>query len=356
MSYKRFDPEDVVLSTNLVSTPVWTGNVMTLNHEHMMLSSMQQNSLSGNYYLDVYKYTNMDSYSGSGLPSIGDEDISGSYVDETLEKEVQFSIAYGDRDGFGSLPYNSNVPGYSNSRTVFGQYRTLVLGDEESEFYLKGDNAGYSNNFFAITIDRARYKEKLMLNSIELEIDQTRDGRDNLVLVDNSSLGGTVRYVDSGRLYKMIRSGSEASETVDEYGFFLPDTGIIILDADKLLSGSNAPVLRWSGSSSGNSSVNPNEELYKRIVRFKVQSEETVSSNFIFVRARNAEFNYSTNPSNVVGSGELRHNVMINQPQTFITSVGLYNDTNDLLAVAKLSRPLIKDFTKEAIIRIKLDY
>ena len=47
---------------------------------------------------------------------------------------------------------------------------------------------------------------------------------------------------------------------------------------------------------------------------------------------------------------------MINSPQAFITTVGLYNDNNDLLAVAKLSRPLLKDFTKETLVRIKLDY
>ena len=47
---------------------------------------------------------------------------------------------------------------------------------------------------------------------------------------------------------------------------------------------------------------------------------------------------------------------MINSPQAYITTVRLYNDNNDLLAVAKLSRPLLKDFTKEALLRIKLDY
>ena len=46
----------------------------------------------------------------------------------------------------------------------------------------------------------------------------------------------------------------------------------------------------------------------------------------------------------------------INNPQVYITTVGLYNDTNELLAVAKLSRPLLKDFTKEALIRVKLDF
>ena len=46
----------------------------------------------------------------------------------------------------------------------------------------------------------------------------------------------------------------------------------------------------------------------------------------------------------------------INSPQTFITTVGLYNDNNELLAVAKLSKPLKKDFTKEMLLRVKLDF
>ena len=47
---------------------------------------------------------------------------------------------------------------------------------------------------------------------------------------------------------------------------------------------------------------------------------------------------------------------MIDSPQSYVTSVGLYNDNNDLIAISKLSSPLLKDFTKEALIRIKLDY
>ena len=90
---------------------------------------------------------------------------------------------------------------------------------------------------------------------------------------------------------------------------------------------------------------------------FSLNSQETISSDYIFVRARNAEFNYSENPSFISGSnGEVTFNSFINNPQTFQTTIGLYNDNNELLAVAKLSRPLLKDFTKEALVRVKLDF
>ena len=77
----------------------------------------------------------------------------------------------------------------------------------------------------------------------------------------------------------------------------------------------------------------------------------------MFVRSRNSEFNYTENPSFISGSsGEVIYTYFINNPQTYPTTVGLYNDSNDLLAVAKLSKPIQKDFTKEALIRVKLDF
>jgi hypothetical protein len=77
----------------------------------------------------------------------------------------------------------------------------------------------------------------------------------------------------------------------------------------------------------------------------------------VFCRPRSSQYNYSENPSFISGStGEVLYPLFINSPTTYITTVGLYNDTNELLAVAKLSKPLQKDFTKEALIRVKLDF
>jgi hypothetical protein len=89
---------------------------------------------------------------------------------------------------------------------------------------------------------------------------------------------------------------------------------------------------------------------------FQLNSQETISSDYVFVRIKNQDYNYTTNPSFITGSGTLIYSNFINSPQTFPTTVGLYNDNNELLAVAKMSKPLTKDFTKEALVRVKLDW
>ena len=80
-------------------------------------------------------------------------------------------------------------------------------------------------------------------------------------------------------------------------------------------------------------------------------------SNYVFVDTKASEFNYSENPTFISGStGEIIYDLFINNPEVYITTVGLYNDSNDLLAVAKLSRPLLNNFKTAAKVRIKLDF
>ena len=90
---------------------------------------------------------------------------------------------------------------------------------------------------------------------------------------------------------------------------------------------------------------------------FQARSAEIVSSNHYFLRLNNREFNYSNNPTFASGSeGQLSNADFENDPKVYVTTVGLYNDMNELLAVAKLSRPLEKSFSKEALLRVRLDF
>ena len=90
---------------------------------------------------------------------------------------------------------------------------------------------------------------------------------------------------------------------------------------------------------------------------FVARNSEKVTSTHYFVRVKNAEYNFSNNPSYVTGSvGQLAQTTFVNDPKTYITTVGLYNDNHELLAVAKLSKPLLKSFQRESLIRVKLDF
>jgi hypothetical protein len=90
---------------------------------------------------------------------------------------------------------------------------------------------------------------------------------------------------------------------------------------------------------------------------FLARNSEKITSTHYFVRIKNAEYNFSNNPSYVTGSvGQISQTTFIGDPKTYITTVGLYNDRQELLAVAKLSKPLLKSFQREALIRVKLDF
>ena len=90
---------------------------------------------------------------------------------------------------------------------------------------------------------------------------------------------------------------------------------------------------------------------------FQLNASETITSDYVFINTKASEFNYSENPSFISGStGEVIYDIFINNPATYITTTGLYNDANELLAVAKLSRPLPNNFTKALLIRAKLDF
>ena len=332
MSYKRFDADDVLVSVESVTTSAWSGNVTTLSSFYT--SSTQYNSTSGDFYVNVF---NQDP-SGSG-------------------EEIQFTVGYANKNGAGTVLYNSNVAGKSPSDTVYGQYRTLVLGDEEADFVFgSGDNTYTADSFYVITIDRGRYKEKILPGSLELTLNV---GGNSIVIQDTSVTTTTETFTDAGRVYELKTSANNSVNNSGSFGKLLPDIGVILLNEEALdATVGNGGIALSTGNSTNTDDQNP-KKLFNAIVAggsFKLSSQETVSSNFVFARARNSEFNYSTNPSILTGSGELRHDVLIDSPETYITTVGLYNDNQDLLAVAKLSRPLLKNSTKEALVRIKLDY
>lgn len=339
MGFKRFDPEDLVVSNDGVVSAVWSNNTPTLTS--FFTSSIQVISSTSEFYYNLYQTASTDDTAA-----------------------VQFSIAYCDSQGSGSTFYNSLVTGSSPTKTNYGQYRTLVLGDENASFVFGNQSSSY---FYAINVERARYKEHLFTGTMTLNLSGSGG---KISLTDDGSINQTPTFTDAGRRYNLVSgSAGQVYTGVNEfgwtpnsgsYGWFLPDVGILLLSGEALDgAGVDGGIALNTDRTFDSSSYNANKVVtaLNKGLGFTLNSIETLSSDYIFVRARNSEFNYSENPSFISGStGAVIFDSFIDNPKTYITTVGLYNDNSELLAVAKLSRPLQKDFTKELLVRVKLDF
>jgi hypothetical protein len=339
MAFKRLDNEDFIVSADSVSQTVWTGNSPVLTT--FFTSSTQETDNSGDYYLSIFN-----------------NQIGGANT------ETQFDIAFGDKNGGGTTSYNAAVDiSRTPSKTVYGQYRTLILEDENSDFIF-GDVT--QESFYAINISRARYKEKLLPGSLNLTLSGSGDGAPLLRLTDNSKDVSLPSFYGTQRAYQIV-SGSDGhayngtgyTTNSGSYGLFLPDTSTLLLNS-AALDLNDYQGINLNTTTTPNTPGNNKQKLFRALKgggSFRLNCEETITSDYIFIRARNSEFNYSENPSYISGStGEIIFDYLINNPQSYITTVGMYNDSNELLAVAKLSKPLRKDFTKESLIRVKLDF
>jgi hypothetical protein len=342
MAFKRLDPEDFLVSAQAVSSTTWTGFSPTLTEFY--LNNNQTGSESGRYYWSVFN-----------------EDPSPPQNNA----EVQFDIAFADKNGRGSLAFNANESlTRTPSSTVYGQYRSLILEDENAVFEFGNVPQDY---FYVINVSRARYKEKLLPGSFNIKL---QNGGNELTLTDNSKditipeYYGTQRVFQvvsgsNGNAWNVLQGGNGYTTNSGSYGWFLPDISTIILNGAALDLNNNQG-LNLQTNLNNNTDGRNNLKIFSAISssgEFRLNSEETLTSDFIFVRARNSEFNYSENPTFVSGStGEVIYDYFINNPQVYPTTIGLYNDSNELLAVAKLSRPLLKDFTKELLVRVRLDF
>ena len=352
--YKKFGTIDKVTNrTEIVTSGIWSGDTGSFDVKANYTSSVQVASTSGRYYLDVYNTTD----TGSG--------------------EVQFSIAYGDVDGYGAPTLTQNDDSTSPTKATYNQFKNVLLDTADNYFSVyTGSTAGGHDmrNFYVININRARYKERLDPGNISINLSGSVRG---ITLIDDS--GGTDENVTTaGRVYNMVSGslniGSALTASIANYsapgngqgyGLFYPDMGIILLNPNALASAVDPHLAAATNSITSvyhqkNGNISGSVALLMAIsggVDFQVRRTENISTSHYFVRANNREFNFSNNPTFVSGSvGQFAQSLFEKDPHVYITTVGLYDDANELLAVAKTSKPIEKSFDKEVAIKVKLDF
>lgn len=340
--YTPFVDGDVIANQQEeVTKGLWSNNVGTLT---TFFTSSTETATQKTYYYEVFQSA---STSETAAP--------------------QFSVAYGHINGSGSAESGTSYGDYP-TKAIYSQYRQLLLEPNDSKFTFNGTD---SNHIYVININRARMRERIDEGNFELSLAALTGSTNPVVsasrspikLIDDSTLN-TATVNSAGKVYNLvsgtIADGVYNSSAPHYYGLFYPQHGIAVLNADTLnLSAS------FSTNVSSNTAGDNAFRIFTSIsgaasnfsLGFKARSAEQVKSTYYFVRVKNLEYNYSNNPSYVTGSeGELAQATFVTDPKVYITSVGLYNDRQELLAVAKLSKPLMKSFTREANIKVKLDF
>jgi hypothetical protein len=350
--FTRFEPVSDILENQQVqvTSGLFTNNAATMS---AAFTSSAQSTTSKQYYYETWN--------GAAAKS-----------------EAQFSVAFGNRKGSGSSA--AGKLNDSPSRAVYSQYRLLLLNPGDTTFTF-GDGTS-SDSIYAINYNRARLKDKLDPGNWQLTLAQLSgsavanashtgsnvklaDNPNFITLIDDSGDVYNTGTLGAGNVYNIV-SGSLTNGIWNPsapayYGLMYPSLGVVILNDAVLnasasfntvtgsnIAGDNAWKLFSSISGAMASSVN---------YSMQARNIETITSTHYFVRVKNGEYNFSNNPTFITGSvGEFSQPTFIGDPKTYLTTIGMYNDRQELLAVAKLSQPIQKSFSIETLIKVKLDF
>jgi hypothetical protein len=352
--YTKFDIANDVISnqTEVVTAGLWSDNVASLT---TYFTASAQTTSQRRYYVDVLQ---------------SDPAVDGA--------ATQFSLAFGHALGSGSD--SQGQLNDSPSKAIYSQYRQLLLNPSDTRFTTAG--SGSTDYVYVVNFKRNRLKERLDAGNFELPLRVISGSRPTnatgsvavsgsgiITLIDDSSIASAT-IVGAGKVYNIV-SGSINDGVFNPtapvyYGLAYPDYGTLILDGKMMDQQLNYQTNTGSSSEGNNHfalfhSISGSALLTNPSTSdpygFQARNSEKVTSTHYFVRIKNAEYNFSNNPSYVTGSvGQISQTTFIGDPKTYITTVGLYNDRQELLAIAKLSQPLLKSFQREALIRVKLDY
>lgn len=357
--YKRFgDFDKINAKIEVVTTGIWSGDAGQLTDFYT--SSTQTTSQDGQFYWNVY-------------------DENPVVYNET--SEVQFAIAYGHKDGGGSVDLSTNPDALLPTKSTYAQYRAMLLDDTTLPFQFENNTGTLvnTNGIYVINIGRARYREEMDAGNWQLQL----AGSNGLFrFIDDSGKKFSDTFGRAGRVFKVVSGslelGSQSDSIVENtaapgnglgYGLFYPDRGIIILNAAAIGSVvGNVAFSTGSGHSetatlAGGEGTTFNAFNQARLFSaidgggdFDARRTENVSTQHFFVRATNREFNFSNNPTYVDVNGDFTEPSFETDPRTFITTIGLYNDSNELIAIAKTSQPIAKSFDKEILVKVKLSF
>ena len=375
-SFKQITPNDRV-------------STRTLLHEAI--------PLTGTIVSGTYSDENIKNYSHGMFQSVYDYPYLGSSANHIFDITAGYS-SDSDLSGAGNQQNAKKI-------NIYNQMSQMLVGYDITGSVLKFDEDG---NILAggsklkecifMNFSRLLYKDEIKKGTFSLElgvnpafeaVDPATAGTFNHRVLITDFSGSDGYFVNSplGEYGVLFATGSTLKDNIEVVtgshehrppcGLIYYQAGIVVLSSSLFLDNRTGQkgLLKQSAAISNVSCSGPttNEEtinavlsgslitgsadnLRNRIYNLQFNNTVELNSTIYFCRVNHNEFNYSGNPTYLSSSQIRVKEISTDEPVSYITTVGLYSENNELLAVGKLSEPLKKTPSNEFTIRTRLDY
>jgi len=342
--YQKFSPSNDVTTTK------------TLLHEVI--------PITGTIVSGTYSDNNIKNYTHGMFQSVYDY----PYLSSSANHIFDITMGYDETSALSASTSTQNA----KKINLYNQHAQILLGYTSST----ADNVRKFEN--DLTLDGSGYmKEVVFVNfSRLLAKDQIKKGTFSLTIGTSSVYTAPWALLKTLQDSKATERSGYSSEVGGDYGLLYtnsagtgPAVGNIFYQAGIAIFTASV----FGSSAAGHTQMNIKTDgidyvlsasaisgtadaLRHRVQSISFNNTTEINSVIYFCRVPHNRFNYSSNPTYVSGAQVRVKDVASDTPVSYITTVGLYSSTGELLATAKLSEPLRKDPTNEITLRVRLDY
>ena len=316
----------------------------------------------------------------------------GLYYDSTTVTGARTGI-----DANGKYLFPSESLMMREKISIYKQFSQLLLGDSNARFTAPFSNATAGtdeiNEALFVSFKRLFVRDGIKRETFAIKMFQSSsdDSVDNInVHSPAQPPTGSVIFTDVGSSTSVERSATggdvgnivNAANTAETVGLMFYQQGIAIFDMKKAFSANQVMMgtvnsVGAHASTAVSASFIPDfvtsasiDQVLDHVAETRFgsgsntvmtfQNNTKINSTLYFCRATADEFNFSTNPSYTNSEGRIRvidtGQEDIEKSFAFVSTVGLYDANEELLAVAKLSRPVEKNDEKDLTFRVRLDF
>jgi hypothetical protein len=321
-----------ILSTDMATT-------RTLLHEAI--------PITGTIVSGTYEDKNIKYYAHGMFESVYDYPYLSSSANRI------FDLTYGYSSGL-SAPAN---PQNDEKLNIYSEMSLVLMGTDGTgsiqEFDRDGDIVGGGEKMNAcifICYARLLTKDEIKKGSYTFSF---IDGSLGLKTLGDYGAQTDYRVNSPAGEYGLLYTSSVGPDYGDPVGHLYYQAGIAVITASDGIW-PNASQSAWIDT---NSITGACDDVRNMWVDNNLQNTTELNSTIYFCRADSGEFNYSSNDTYLTQSKIIVKNDDASaNPQSYITTIGLYSADNELLATAKLSEPVEKNPTNSLIFRVRLDY